>query len=70
MANMGISLVSKQSIELELSTGLITTLAFADLPLPHKWYLVRHANKYVSPLVQAFYHFVQAHPSLGHIQQE
>ncbi|NCX94188.1 MAG: LysR family transcriptional regulator [Gammaproteobacteria bacterium] len=67
MADMGISLVSKQSIELELNAGLISTLNLAGLPLPHRWYMVRHAKKHGSPLVQAFDAFVQEHSELGHI---
>ncbi len=66
MAGMGISLLSKQSIEIELAAGLIAILPVKDLPLKHEWYMVRHVDKQPSNLVRTFYEFVQQHPDLGH----
>jgi len=59
MANMGISLISKQSISLELSNNLLKLIKIKGLPLKHEWYMVRHAHKQSSILVQRFYEFVQ-----------
>lgn len=66
MAGMGISFLSKQSIEIELASGLIKILPITGLPLKHEWYMVRHSDKQPSHLVRTFYEFVQQHPDLGH----
>lgn len=67
MANMGISLISKQSIALELSNHLIKLINLKGLPLKHEWYMVRHANKQNSVLVERFYEFVQQHSDIQNL---
>lgn len=59
MANMGISIVSKQSIELELEHKLINVLKVKDFPLSHPWYLVRNKGKQPKRLVNEFFAFVK-----------
>lgn len=61
MANMGLSIVSKQSVELELEHQLIKMLPIADFPLKHSWYLVINKGKRVSRVVGKFLEFVKQH---------
>lgn len=64
MANMGISIVSMQSIELELKNKLIKILPVTDFPLLHPWYLVMNKGKKVNRVMKEFFHFVQQHDSV------
>jgi len=66
IAGMGISIVSLQSIELEIRNQLIDILPVQGLPLHHQWYMVTRKNKQNVPLTQAFKSFIQAHPELAH----
>jgi LysR family transcriptional regulator, low CO2-responsive transcriptional regulator len=59
MANMGISIVSKQSIELELQLKLIKILPINNFPLHHPWYFVRNKGKHVSRVASEFFKFTQ-----------
>ena len=61
MANMGISIISKQSIELELKNNLITTIPVNNFPLPHPWYLVRNKGKHPSEIVKEFFKFAKGY---------
>lgn len=66
IAGMGISILSEQSIEIELANQLIKTLPVKGFPLPHEWYLVSPKGKQPSALVLAFKEFVETHPDLAH----
>ena len=66
MAGLGISMLSEQSVELEVANHLLTTLPVQHFPYRHPWYRVSHRNKHVSPLVEAFDHFVKSHPEVHH----
>ena len=59
IANMGISIVSRQSIELELKHKLIKVLPIIDFPLQHSWYLVMNKGKQISRVMHAFFDFVK-----------
>lgn len=59
MANMGISIVSKQSIELELEHQLIKILPLSDFPLIHPWYLVINKGKHINRITREFLEFVK-----------
>lgn len=63
MANMGISIISKQSIELELQHKLIKILNLPEFPMPHPWYLVTNKGKHINRITKEFFNF--AHTS-GH----
>lgn len=67
MADMGLSVLSRQSIELELKEGLITSLPVSGFPLAHPWYLVVHRRQHLSPLTQAFYAYARTHSEVAHI---
>jgi LysR family transcriptional regulator, low CO2-responsive transcriptional regulator len=62
ISNIGISILSKKSIELEEKVGLIKALDIKEFPVPHEWYLVKHPGKTLSPIAQKFYDFVRTHP--------
>ena len=66
IANMGISIVSQQSIVLELAGQLIKTLPVTGFPLRHEWYQVFNQHKKQSMLTQAFNTFVKQHADLTH----
>lgn len=64
ISNMGISILSRQSIELETHTGLLRVLSVQEFPIKHKWYMVKHKDKCLSSIAKKFYEFVQMHPDL------
>lgn len=66
ISNIGISILSKQSIELEEKVRLIKILDIKGFPVPHEWYLVKCAGKTLSPIAQKFYDFVRSHPEVVH----
>lgn len=68
MAGMGISIVSKQSIELESSLGLIIELPVKNFPLKHEWYKVSNKGKANSKLVELFMEFAASHSNLAHFE--
>ncbi len=59
MANMGISIVSKQSIELELQHKLIKILPINHFPMDHPWYFVMNKGKQLSRVTRLFFEFVE-----------
>lgn len=61
MANMGISILSKQSIKVETQHDLIAELNINKFPVKHTWYLVKHRGKALSPIAESFFTFVNKH---------
>lgn len=59
IANIGISILSKQSIDMELKNKLLCLLPVENFPIPHKWYLVKNKGKQLSPIAEKFYAFVK-----------
>lgn len=59
IANMGISIISKHSVKLEIDNKLIKLLPIKGLPVKHKWFLVKNKGKKISPIAQKFYEFVR-----------
>jgi DNA-binding transcriptional LysR family regulator len=68
ISNMGISILSKQSIELEAKIGLIKILPVKGFPVPYEWFLVKPHGKILSPIAQQFYDFARLHPEVVHFQ--
>jgi DNA-binding transcriptional LysR family regulator len=66
ISNIGLSILSKQSIELEEKVGLIKILNIKEFPVMHEWYLVKCIGKNLSPIAQKFYDFVRLHPEVAH----
>jgi len=60
MANIGLSVVSKQSIQNELKSHSIQCLNLKEFPVKHEWFLVKHPDKKLSPIAEKFYEFVKA----------
>lgn len=58
MAGMGISVVSKHSIEAELANQQLIELPVKGFPVKHIWYLVKNKGKTLSPVAKNFYVFV------------
>lgn len=57
MANMGITIISKQSIKLEVKNKLIRILPVKGFPLKHPWFLVKNKEKQLLPIADKFYQF-------------
>lgn len=61
MANMGISVLSKHSIKMELRHRLIAQLNVKTFPAKHTWYLVKSRGKSLPPIADSFFRFVNKH---------
>lgn len=59
IAGMGVSILSKRAIEVELKAGLIRVLPLNNISLWRDFYLVYPKHKTLSPFTQAFLDFVQ-----------
>ena len=64
IGNIGISIVSHQSIMIEQRAGYITVLPVQSFPIKHKWYLVKNKGKKLSSIAERFYEYVCTHPNL------
>jgi LysR family transcriptional regulator, low CO2-responsive transcriptional regulator len=57
-AGMGLSIISRHSIELELETGRLAVLDAEHFPIVRHWYLVHRKKKRLSGAAQAFKQFL------------
>ena len=57
-AGLGLGIVSRHTVALELETGGLVELDVAHFPLKRFWYLVRRSDKPMSPVAQRFEAFV------------
>jgi DNA-binding transcriptional LysR family regulator len=57
-AGMGLGIVSRHTVELELETGSLVELDAEHFPLKRFWYLVRRSDKQLSPVAQRFESYV------------
>lgn len=57
-AGLGLAIVSRHTIALELEAGRLAELSVEGFPLLRKWYLVRPAHKRFSTAAQAFRDFL------------
>lgn len=57
-AGLGVAVVSRHTLELELITGRLTVLDVEHFPIKRQWYLVYRNGKRLSPIAQAFRRFV------------
>jgi DNA-binding transcriptional LysR family regulator len=53
-AGLGLGIVSRYTVELELETGRLVELDVRHFPLRRYWYLVRRRDKQLSPVAQRF----------------
>lgn len=66
MAGMGISIVSKQSIEIESAMGLLFEIPVKGFPIEHEWYRVTNCSKTDNALTALFQSFIASHIDLTH----
>ncbi|MFN3234300.1 MAG: LysR family transcriptional regulator [Gammaproteobacteria bacterium] len=59
IAGLGISIVSKQSIELELKHNLIKIISVKNFPLPHPWHIVMNKGKHIDRVTNEFFEFIK-----------
>ncbi|MCR6628672.1 MAG: LysR family transcriptional regulator [Magnetospirillum sp.] len=59
MAGMGVSLLSRHTIGLELSVGRLAVLDLQGLPIQRDWYVVTREGKQLLPVAAAFVRFLQ-----------
>jgi DNA-binding transcriptional LysR family regulator len=59
-AGMGLGVVSRHTIELELETGRLLVLDVEGFPIQRQWYMVYRRGKRLSPAATAFHDFVLA----------
>jgi DNA-binding transcriptional LysR family regulator len=57
-AGLGLGIVSRHTVELELATGSLVELDVAHFPLKRYWYLVRRSDKQMAPVAQRFASYV------------
>ena len=57
-AGLGLGIVSRHTVELELETGRLVELDVAHFPLRRYWYLVRNKKKQLSPVARRFESYV------------
>ena len=58
MAGMGISFISRHTIDLELQTGRLVALDVRGLPVVRHWHIAHLTEKRLSPTAEAFKEFV------------
>ncbi|MEH6814088.1 MAG: LysR substrate-binding domain-containing protein [Motiliproteus sp.] len=58
MAGLGISILSRHSVALELATGLLVELDVESFPIVRSWCIVHHREKSLSPVAEAFIKFM------------
>jgi DNA-binding transcriptional LysR family regulator len=57
-AGLGLGIVSRHTVELELETGSLVELDVRHFPLKRYWYLVRRSDKQLSPVALRFESYV------------
>ena len=58
MAGMGVSFISRHTIDLELQTGRLVVLDVSGTPVIRQWHVAHLAKKRLSPTAAAFKRFV------------
>jgi DNA-binding transcriptional LysR family regulator len=61
MAGMGISILSRHTVQLELSHRLIASPEAEGLPVMRRWHVVHNQAKTLSPAAEAFRYFILQH---------
>jgi LysR family transcriptional regulator, low CO2-responsive transcriptional regulator len=61
MAGLGIAFISAHTIEQELQLGRLAVLDVAGMPITKQWYGVSRLDRSMSPAMQAFSAFLEAH---------
>jgi DNA-binding transcriptional LysR family regulator len=61
MAGMGVSFLSRHTLDLELQTGRLAVLDVRGTPVIRHWHVAHLANKRLSPTAAAFRDYVLVH---------
>lgn len=59
IAGLGVALLPRHAVRLELATGLLHELPVEELPLQRSWCVVHPRGKRLSPVAQAFRDFIR-----------
>ena len=59
IAGLGLALLPRHAVRLELAQGLLRELPVAELPLQRSWCVVHPRGKHLSPVAQAFRDFIR-----------
>lgn len=62
IAGLGVSILSRTSIQREIQSGLLREVPIRRLKLERNFYQVFHLHRPLSPVSQAFIHFLKQHP--------
>ena len=60
VAGLGVALLTRHAVSLELATGLLRELAVDELPLYRSWCVVQAKAKRLSPVAHAFLGFIRS----------
>ena len=60
VAGLGVALLTRHAVSLELATGLLRELPVEELPLYRSWCLVQAKAKRLSPVAHAFLEFIRS----------
>ncbi len=59
LAGLGVSVLSRHNLRLELDTGQLVTLDVQGFPLKRTWFVVHHQGKHLSLAAKAFLEFLR-----------
>ncbi|MEQ7920860.1 LysR family transcriptional regulator [Xanthomonas sp. WHRI 1810A] len=59
LAGLGVALLTRHALSLELTTGALVELPVAELPLYRSWCVVQGRDKRLSPVAHAFLSFIR-----------
>ncbi|WP_437879936.1 LysR family transcriptional regulator [Pseudomonas sp. LRF_L74] len=59
MAGLGLAMLPRHAVRLELGSGLLRELPVEELPLQRSWCVVHQRGKRLSPVAQAFLDFIR-----------
>lgn len=68
-AGLGLALMSRDAVQMELSLGRLVELSVQDFPIPRHWYLVQREGKQLSGPARAFKSFILSEAS-GLLERE
>jgi DNA-binding transcriptional LysR family regulator len=60
VAGLGVAMLTRHALSLELATGMLRELPVAELPLYRSWCVVQAKDKPLSPVAHAFLAFIRA----------
>lgn len=60
LAGLGLALLPRHAVSLELASGRLRELPVAELPLQHSWCVVHPRDRRLSPVASAFIEYIRA----------